>query len=60
MFASTRQLELLTLAKYGYVDRTFRMVRVPVTQLFSIHAFVRSRENMKLVPLVFVVIRGPL
>ena len=44
--------------KFWYVDATFRLVRAPFTQLFSTHTFVKSGENMKQIPLVFVVISG--
>ena len=45
-------------AQFWYVDGTFRLVRALFTQLFSVHTFVRSGENMKQVHLVFVVMSG--
>ena len=50
MFAINRQLTLLARARTWYVDGTFHVV----TQLWSIHAFVRVDDEMKQVPLVFV------
>ena len=44
IFASTRQLELLSLAKCWYVDGAIRLVRAPFTQLFLIHTFMRSAK----------------
>ena len=59
LFATDRQLQLLANAKVWYVDGTFRVVRQPFSQLFSIHAFVRGHEdNIKQVPLVFVLMSG--
>ena len=44
-------------ANFWYVDRTLiRLIRAPFDQLFLIHTFVRSEENVKQVPLVFVLI----
>ena len=43
----------LVFCRYG--DGTFRsVVRPPMTQLYSIHAFVRSNGYEKQVPLVFM------
>ena len=36
------------------MDGTFKVVRRPFYQLMSIHCFVRSGENVKQAPLVFV------
>jgi hypothetical protein len=51
-------MELLGKAKIWYMDGTFRVVKDPFQQLFSIHAFVRSGDNMKQIPLVFVIMSG--
>lgn len=40
------------------MDGTFRVVKDPFQQLFSTHAFVRSDDNMKQIPLVFVFMSG--
>lgn len=37
------------------MDGTFKVVKDPFTQLFSIHAFVRQGECIKSVPLAFAV-----
>ena len=59
IFATNHQLHLLKRAKNWYVDATFKVIRKPFYQLFSIHAFITSDgENMKQVPLVFVVMSG--
>lgn len=50
---SEHQLELLSKAKTWYMDSTFHVVKKPWTQLLSIHAFIRSGQHMKQVPLVF-------
>ncbi|XP_035663387.1 uncharacterized protein LOC118407075 [Branchiostoma floridae] len=54
VFASDKQLTLLSKAKTWYCDGTFFVVRPPFSQLFSIHAFVKQGEDYKQVPLVFV------
>ena len=47
-------LELLARAKVCYLDATFKVVKNPFSQLFSIHAFVKHGSACKQVPLVFV------
>ena len=54
LFASEQQLQLLARAKTWFVDGTFRVVRQPFTQLFSIHVFVRSGAACKQVPVAFI------
>ena len=54
MFATKRQVTLLARARTWYVDGTFHVVRRPFTQLWSIHAFVHVDDEVKQVPLVFV------
>jgi hypothetical protein len=42
IFASDRQLDVLASSKVWYMDGTFKIVRQPFTQMFSIHAFLRT------------------
>ena len=58
IFASNDQLQLLSQAKEWYVDATFKVVRQPFTQLFTVNAFIRSGECSKQIPLVFCVMSG--
>ena len=55
IMASDEQLELLSLAKAWYADGTLWVVKKPVSQLFSIHAFAKKEGELKQVPLVSVV-----
>ncbi|XP_077969870.1 uncharacterized protein LOC120332023 [Styela clava] len=54
LFATQKQLKILANSEVWYMDGTFDVVRDPYYQLFSIHAFVRSGECTKQLPLVFV------
>ncbi|XP_053395522.1 uncharacterized protein LOC123527520 [Mercenaria mercenaria] len=54
MFATQTQLDLLTKARKWYLDGTFKAVHSPFVQLWSIHAFIREGDNMKQVPLMYV------
>ena len=56
MFATEAQLRVLQRAKRWYLDGTFKVIREPFIQLFSIHAFVQKQDCMKQVPLAFVMI----
>ena len=58
VFATNQQLQQLVQAKNWYVDGTFKLCRQPFSQLFTINAFVRSGEQAKQVPLLFVVMSG--
>jgi len=49
-------LEFLTNAKTWYVDATFKNIKQPFTQLFSIHAFVKEDGELMQAPLAFVVL----
>ncbi|XP_069114505.1 uncharacterized protein [Argopecten irradians] len=57
IFATADQLDLLVNMRTWYVDGTFKVVKRPFVQLFSIHGFVTADDNenaAKQVPLVFV------
>ena len=58
MFATQDMLTLLSSAKRWYMDTTFKLVRAPFIQLWSIHAFLRYDGNIKQVALVFVMMTG--
>ncbi len=59
VFAQDLQLEILGKAKHWYEDATFKVVRAPFTQLFSIHAFVKGKDGKeKQLPLCFVLMSG--
>lgn len=58
IFASNHQLDLLSKAKTWYMDGTFRVVKAPFTQLWSINAFIVHEENVKQVPLVYALMSG--
>ena len=58
VFASDRQIEVLTKLKTWYIDGTFKLCRQPFSQLLTVNAFVRNDDHMKQVPLVFVVMSG--
>ncbi|KAJ8307785.1 hypothetical protein KUTeg_014662 [Tegillarca granosa] len=53
IFATKDQLQLLGKAKQWFIDGTFKVVRAPFYQILSIHSFVRSGEECKMIPLVF-------
>ena len=58
IFATDTMLTLLKLAKTWYMDGTFKVVKTPFTQLFSIHSFVRQEKDIKQVPLMFCLMSG--
>ena len=53
-FATPLQLEFLRQVSTIYVDGTFKCTRTPFKQLFTIHAFLRCKSNIKQVPLVSI------
>ena len=54
IFSTKQQLKLLEHAKTWFVHGTFKFVKAPFKQLFSIHAMVRSNEDVLQVPLAFI------
>ena len=58
VFATPSQLNLLAKAKTWYMDATFKVVKSPSTQLFSIHAFVKQDEDIKQLPLAYALMSG--
>jgi len=55
IFAMDAQVEFLTNVKMWYVDATFKVIKQPFTQLFSIHAFVKKDGELMQTPLAFIV-----
>jgi len=55
MFATDSMLKLLSKAVTWYMDGTFKVVKAPFVQLFSIHAFTRKNGEIKQVPLCFFI-----
>ena len=54
LFATSQQIQQLVKAKNWYIDGTFKLCRQP----FTINTFVRSGEQAKQVPILFVVMSG--
>ncbi len=54
VFATKKQLKVLLKAKTWYGDGTFKIVRLPFKQLFTLHAFLKSPSgDIKQCPLLY-------
>ncbi|XP_028408207.1 uncharacterized protein LOC114530782 [Dendronephthya gigantea] len=58
IFSTPEMIALLKQAKVWYMDATFKVVKDPFKQLFSIHAFVRQNSDVKQIPLAFILMSG--
>jgi len=58
IFVTQHQLHVLARAKTWYVDDTFRLLRKPFTQIFTINIFLRAGDNTKQVSLMYVLMSG--
>ncbi|KAG0719438.1 hypothetical protein GWK47_050452 [Chionoecetes opilio] len=54
IFATDTMLRHLSQCRVWYVDATYKVVRAPFSQLFSVHAFIKSGTSTKQIPLAFV------
>ena len=57
-FAMPEQLDILGRAKTWYMDATFKVVKKPFTQLFTVHCFVKKDEHIKQVPVLYALMSG--
>ena len=55
VFATEAQLEMKSSAKQWFIDGTFKVVKRPFYQLLTIHSFVKSGNDCKMIQLVFCV-----
>ena len=58
IFATSNQLKYMSNAVTWYVDGTFKIVKVPFIQLFSVHVFVKAGLCSTQVPVAFVMMSG--
>ena len=54
ILSSRKMLTLLKAAEYWFCDGTYKVVRKPFYQLWSIHVFIQSGHSMKQIPVAFV------
>ena len=54
IFYTDTQLQLMAQADRWYMDGTFKIIRQPFMQLFSVHAFIKQDGQSKMIPLVFI------
>ncbi|KAL8602235.1 hypothetical protein ACOMHN_022748 [Nucella lapillus] len=58
LFFTQHQLDLLKTARRWFVDATFKVVKAPFTQLWSVHTFARVDNKTKQLPLAFALMSG--
>ncbi|KAL8591583.1 hypothetical protein ACOMHN_055550 [Nucella lapillus] len=58
LFFTQHQLDLLKTARRWFVDATFKVVKAPFTQLWSVHTFARGDNKTKQLPLAFALMSG--
>lgn len=58
IFATAHQLQYLCNAVTWYVDGTFKIVKLPFTQMFSVHVFVKAGLCQIQIPVAFVMMSG--
>ena len=54
IFATAEQLKRMGEQKVWYIDATFKIVKKPFMQLFSVHVIIKSGDCMKQIPVAFV------
>jgi len=55
VLATTDQLKCLATKLCWYIDGTFEIVIAPFKQLMSIHAYIKTGESKKQIPLAFAI-----
>ena len=58
MFSTREQQTLLTKSNTWYLDGTFKVVKAPFVQLYSINAFISNGEVAMQVSLIFILMSG--
>ena len=59
IWTSEEQRQLLKTSKTWYMDGTFKLVKLPFTQLYSIHCFISNGDGItKQIPVLFVLMSG--
>jgi hypothetical protein len=56
IFVKKDQLELIRESRNWFIGGTYKMVQHPFVQLITIHRFVRSGDNSKQVPIVYILL----
>jgi len=58
IFATDSMLSVMATAKAWYMDGTFSVVKEPFKQLYTIHVYIRSENNIKQIPVAFILMSG--